>query len=310
MNAEGTSRRAWGQRLRIGALVLLAVLISVVSGSAQQTDLVQERALAYRAARSQHQAALDAWTVREQQWNDAVEEHERARRAGDGQRTSAALIRALDLGRELDLLERRVKDQRTVLNTARASLLAALDNRIVSLNAQLGGARTAADRARLTALLRDLENQESDLEEEGQVQLVAVTYYPSIQFDMRDTPQTLGYKAQLLRSKAEQQDSVMKHIDREIERIDRDLRRNRNAQSLVTGVERYGDIQVLVGAPNRRTSPGDVRARPDSAGVARPEMTPQQKIGYLRLLRGQVEAAKRQFLQRAADFENQARRIG
>ena len=53
---------------------------------------------------------------------------------------------------------------------------------------------------------------------------MAVTYYPSIQFDMRDTPQTLGYKAQLLRSKAEQQDSVMKHIDQEIARHGADTR--------------------------------------------------------------------------------------
>ena len=246
----------------------------------------------------------------EKRWNDAVEEHAQARRAGEEGRTSTSLIRALDLAQELDRLEHRVKDQRTVLTTARTSLLAALANRLGALEDQLAAARTASERARLTALVRDLENQESGLEGEGQVQAVAVTYYPSIQFDMRDTPQTLGYKAQLLRSKAEQQDTLMKQIDREIDRIDRDLRRNRNAQSLITGVERYGDIQVPVGAPNRRPTPGDVRARPDSSGVARPEMTPQQKIQELRLFRTQVEAAKRQFLQRAADFENQARRIG
>lgn len=300
---------------RLLAAIVAWVTIGLVHGagsaSAQQTDLVNDRDLAYRAARSAHQSAVDAWAVVEKRWTDAVEEHLQARRAGDDPRSNAALVRSLDLAQELDRLERRVKDQRAAMSTARGALMAALGARIGSLNAQLSGARTPGERARVTTLLRDAENQRSELESEGQFQPVSVvTYYPSIQFDTRDTPQTLAAKAQLLRSKAEQADSTMAQIDREIERIDRDLRRNRNAQSLVSGVERYGDIQVPVGAPNRRATPGDVRARPDSAGVARPEATPQQRIQELRLFRGQVEAAKRQFLQRAADFDGLGRRIG
>ena len=275
----------------------------------QSGDQVVDRELAYRSARSQYQAALDAWGVVEKKWNDAVEEHAQARRAGDDPRKNTALVSALDLAQELDRLERRVTDQRAELDGARAGLLSALDNRIEGLTAQLGAPLPTPERARLTASLRDLENQQEDLEAEAQGPAVRVelVYYPSIQFDPRDTPQTLGYKAQLLMSKAEQSDSAMAHIDREIERLDRQLRRSRNVQSLVTGVERFGDIQVPVGAPNRRTSPEGVRARPDSTGVARPEVTPQQQIQELRLLRIQVQAAKEQFLERAAVF---VRRVG
>ena len=275
----------------------------------QSGDQVVDRELAYRSARSQYQAALDAWGVVEKKWNDAVEEHAQARRAGDDPRKNTALVSALDLAQELDRLERRVTDQRAELDGARAGLLSALDNRIEGLTAQLGAPLPTPERARLTASLRDLENQQEDLEAEAQGPAVRVelVYYPSIQFDPRDTPQTLGYKAQLLMSKAEQSDSAMAHIDREIERLDRQLRRSRNVQSLVTGVERFGDIQVPVGAPNRRTSPEGVRARPDSTGVARPEVTPQQQIQELHLLRIQVQAAKEQFLERAAVF---VRRVG
>lgn len=295
----------------VARVVLALALMAGASSAAAQQDLVNDRDLAYRAARSAHQSAVDAWTVVEKRWTDAVDEHVQARRAGDDPRSNAALVRSLDLAQELDRLERRVKDQRAAMNAARSALVAALGTRIGALNAQLLAARSPADRARVTTLLRDAENQRSELESEGQIQAVsAVTYYPSIQFDTRDTPQTLAAKAQLLRSKAEQADSTMAQIDREIERIDRDLRRNRNAQSLVSGVERYGDLQVPVGAPNRRATSGDVRARPDSAGVARPEATPQQRIQELRLFRGQVEVARRQFLQRAADFDALGRRIG
>ena len=231
---------------------------------------------------------------------------------GDGQRQDAALTRAFDLARELDRLERRVAERWAVLGTARAAYVEALDDRIDRLAAQLSSARSAAERARLTALIRDAANEQADVEAdvEGPALRAELVYYPSIQFDPRDTPETLRGKAQLLRSKAEQADSSVAQIDREIDRIDRQLRRSRNVESLVTGVERFGDVQVPVGAPNRRIAPGEVRARPDSAGVARPEVTSEQRLQELRLLRLQVLEAKRQFLQRAGIFEDLVRTIG
>jgi len=44
--------------------------------------------------------------------------------------------------------------------------------------------------------------------------------------------------------------------------------------------------------------------------VARPEVTPDEQLRVLRLLRVQVLEAKRQFLERAATFEDRVRRIG
>jgi hypothetical protein len=289
------------------------VLTFAGPGVAQQSgDQVVDRELVYQSARSQYQASLDAWRVVEKQWNDSVEEHAQARNAADDQRKAAALVRALDLAQELDRLERRVMDQRGVLDVARAGLLVALDDRIERLSEQLGATPLAAARTRLTASIRDLENEAAELEGSaaGPAVQLELVYYPSIQFDPRDTPQTLGYKAELLRSKAEQSDSALDQIDREIERFERQLRRSRNVRSLVTGVERFGDIQVPVGAPNRRSSLGNAQTRPDSTGVARPKLTPQQLIQELRLLRIQVEAAKRQFLERAGAFEVLVRRRG
>ena len=310
-------RRLFGRsQCSRGWLALAAVATALTfagPGAAQESaDQVVDRELAYRSAGSQYQAALDAWVVIEKQWNDAVEEHAQARRAADDQRKDDALVRALDLAQELDHLERRVMSQRGVLDLARAGLLAALDDRIERLSGQFGDNPTAAERIRLVASIRDLENEAMELEgaAAGPAVQLELVYYPSIQFDPRDTPRTLGYKAELLRSKAEQSDSAMAHIDREIERFERQLRRSRNVQSLVTGVERFGDIQVPVGAPNRRTPLGLAQTRPDSTGVARPEMTPQQLIQELQLLRVQVEAAKRQFLERAGAFEVLVRRQG
>ncbi len=144
---------------------------------------------------------------------------------------------------------------------------------------------------------------------EGAAVRVELVRYRSIQYDPRDDAGTLAAKAELLRSKAEQADTVIAQIDRDIGRIERQLRRTRNVESLVTGVEHFGDIQAP-GAPTRAPAPGDVRALPDSTGVARPERTPEQRLQELRLLRGQVEAAKREFLQRAQTFERMVRTIG
>lgn len=301
-------------RLRWLAMAAAAcALVSTVPAVAQQPqDQVVNGQLAYDAAKSQYQAALDAWRVVEKQWTDAVEEHDQARRSGDANRQSAALIRALDRSRELDRLERRVAEQRGTLDGARTSLLAALDERMERLAAQLAAARTTADRARLGALLRDLQNQQGQVEaeREGPEVRVQVVYYPSIQFDPRDTPETMVAKAQLLRSKAVQQDSTLAQIDREIRRLEGQVRRSRDVQALVSGVDRFGDVQAPVGAPSRRNPSSDVRARPDSAGVPRPEVTPQQRLQQLQLLRLQLLDAKRQFLERAGTFEARARRIG
>ena len=300
-------------RARIAAAWVALALVAAAPTAAQQPqDQVVNRQLAYNAARSQHQAAFDAWRVVEKQWNDAIEDHAQARRAGDVARQEGALTRALDLARELDRLERRVTELGGTLEDARVALLAALDDRLERLGAQLALARTPADRARVAAIVRDTENQQAQAEAERDRPAVRIelVYHPSIQFDPRDTPETLGAKAQMLRSKAEQADTSIAQIDRQIQRIERQLRLSRNAQSLVTGVERFGDVQVPVGAPNRRGSPGDVRARPDSSGVARPEVTPEQRLQELRLLRLQVLEAKRQFLERAGTFEALVRRIG
>ena len=50
---------------------------------------------------------VHARLAREKQWNDAIAEHDEARRAGDSPRQNAALIRALDLSRELDQADKR-----------------------------------------------------------------------------------------------------------------------------------------------------------------------------------------------------------
>jgi hypothetical protein len=291
-------------------IALLCAALLPWPARAQQPADLPDRQLAYQAARSAYQAARDAWSVAEKAWNDAVDEHARARRAADQARQDIALTRALDLARELEMHERRVTDQQGGLDDARTALLGAIAQRVAMLEGQRADARSTAEANRIAAVLRDLENQRDELEAEAEGATVRTTlvYYESIQYDPRDDRESLASKAELLRSKAEQADSLIVQIDREIERIGRQVRRSRNAQSLVTGVERFGDIQAP-GAPGRRIPPDDVRARPDSAGVARPEPTPEQRVLELRLLRGELESAKRSFLQRAATFDALLRRL-
>lgn len=301
-------------RARWHVVVLAALLGAGTVGArpaAAQQDQVVARQLAYDAARSEYEAALAAWRVVENQWNSAIDAYADARRQGDEQRQQNALQGAFGQAREMDRLERRVTETRAALDRARSALLAALDDRLDRLGDQLGAARTPAERAQLTTVIRDLTNQQTQVEAERELPAVRaeLQYYSSIQYDGRDTPVTLGAKAQLLRSKAQNADSSIAQIDRQISRIERQLRSSRNAQALVTGVERFGDAQPPVGAPNRRQAGGDVRARGDSLGVAGPAETLGEQLARWRLLRGQVVEARQQFLQRAETFEDMARRI-
>lgn len=308
--ARITLRVGCRTRMALLALALSLPLPTWIAGQQTGAADLPGQELAYRSARSQHQATLDAWSAVENRFNAAVEEHARARRAGDQEGQDVSLTRALDLARELDRLERRVTEGRGQLEDARSALVEAVDRRIELLEEQLMLARPA-EAQRLGAVLRDLENQQAALarEAEGAEVRVELVRYRSIQYDPRDDAGTLAAKAELLRSKAEQADTVIAEIDRDIGRIERQLRRSRNVESLVSGVERFGDIQAP-GAPTRPPVPGDVRALPDSTGVARPEQTPEQRLQELTLLRGQVEAAKREFLQRAQTFERMVRTIG
>ena len=116
-------------------------------------------------------------------------------------------------------------------------------------------------------------------------------------------------KAQLLRANAQRADSLLAQIDEDIGRRERALRSSRSRESLVTGLDRFGDVQAP-GAPVRRVPGVDERVPADSAGVPRPEATPEQRLQELQLLRFQTIEAKRQFLERAQLFEERARRIG
>jgi hypothetical protein len=269
---------------------------------AQQPNDLPGRELDYRAARSAYESARDAWSVVEKAWNDAVEEHARARRAGDREQEAVWLTRALDLARELEMHERRVADQDEARGRARRELVATLDRRIAALERERAGA-FGVEAARLGALIEDSENRKDELEAEAQNGLrVELVYYEAIQYDPRDDRESLASKAELLRSKAEQMDSLIVQVDRELSRVGRQQRRARDAQSLMSGVERFGDIQAP-GSPGLRAPSGDARASADSTGVARPAPTTEQQILELRILRAELESARSSFVQRAETFE-------
>jgi hypothetical protein len=204
-----------------------------------------------------------------------------------------------------------VTNQRNTLDRARSALLAALDDRVGQVEGQFASARPTGDRTRLAALLRDLENQREEVEAtvEEAAPRIQLAYYRTIDFDPRDTPETMVAKAELLRDRAAQADSSLAKIDRDIAALQDRVRRNRDVQSLVAGLGRFGDVEPPVGAPGRRDPP-DLLARADSAGVARPRATIEQRLEDLQLLRRQMQDAKRQFLERAGLFEERARRIG
>jgi hypothetical protein len=221
-------------------LLLTALLALLLPGSAlaQQPAELPARELEYRAASSAFESARDAWSVAERAWNVAVEEHARARRAGDQDRQEVQLTRALDRVRELEMHERRVTDSRAALARARTALLAAIRDRMATIERQRVNARTTAEASQLAAVLRDLENQQDELEAEaeGSSLSTSLVYYEAIQYDPRDDAESLASKDEMLRSKSEKKDSTIAQVESENEPIGKHMSRARNAQAQVTWV--------------------------------------------------------------------------
>ncbi|MBW3535033.1 MAG: hypothetical protein KY453_07440 [Gemmatimonadetes bacterium] len=304
-------RRAF-HALAVGAFSLAALASAPRPVSGQTSDGLVERELEYRAARSDVQAAQDARSVVERRFSEALDEVSRARRSGDGGRLEAALARAQSLSLELSRADERVRTQEGELAATRDALLATLDGRRRRLEARLADAGPG-ERFELDALIRDLANQYRQVEQaETDVLEIELVYFPSITFDPRDGPVELAAKADLLDRKAEQADSTLASIDREIERLESLLRLQRSRQSFQGNLERFGDTQVPVGAPTRRgTRDAEAGRSPtDSTGVPGLEEPLEDRIQSLRLFRFQVEDARDQFLSRAGTFRRLLTRSG
>jgi len=269
---------------------------------------MEDREAEYRLARSTHQVALEALGVAERNWNRAVQEAEAARQAGDEERRGRALAAALRQAPPLEGARRRVEDTDSALAEARGALLQAIDQRLDSLVAELDVTADQSEREALGITMQDLYNRYYELEEEDEApQVPQFASLPEIQFDPGDGPEEWRLKADLADRHAARYEAVLGEIDDEVADLRRRQRRERSILDHLASIERFGDIRLPVGPPNRRIDPVTGEVLPDSLALEERPLTLEERIERLLSLRNQVEGRLEQVRIRARVFRE---RIG
>lgn len=266
----------------------LLLLLPPLAG-AQEDPSIQILEPEYQRAQAEYEAAFSALEALEGRLNQALEDVDEARAAGDEARTNQGYDLVLQLSGDLRLQRQRVDEKAEELRDARTLLLQALRRRVDELLSEVNSAR---DDSALAAILQDVNNRRLELlaEEEPETVLEPMR---DITISPTDLPIDIRRKAATLDYRAEQHEARLEGIDQRLEELRQDLRRSRFVSDFLSGVERYGDTQLPVGRPGTQiTTATDPEERPsgaDSLAVETRPMTLEERIGRLEELRGELE---------------------
>jgi hypothetical protein len=275
---------------------------------AQVEVSLEDREAEYRAAAIAHEAAVEALGVAERNWDRVLQEAEAARRAGDEERRNRALAAAIRQEAPLESAQRRVADTDSILTEARSTYMGAIEERIDSLLDQAATTDSQEEREALGVIIRDLRIRYYELEqEEEDPQIPQFANLPEIQFDPGDGPEEWRLKADLADRHAARYQRDLEDIDREVADLRERQGRERRTLDLLASIERFGDIRLPVGPPERRIDPVTGEVLPDSLAAEERPLTLEERIERLLLLRGQVEERLEQVQIRARVFRQ---RIG
>jgi hypothetical protein len=274
------------------SLGVCSVLLLSSLASGQEDPSIQILEPEYQQAQAEYEAAFRALEALEGRLNQALEDVDEARAAGDEARTNQGYDLVLQLSGDLRLQRQRVDEKAEELRDARSLLLQALRRRVDELLAEVDSARDDSERSALAAILQDVNNRRLELlaEEEPETVLEPMR---DITISPTDLPIDIRRKAATLDYRAEQHEARLEGIDQRLEELGQDLRRSRFVSDFLSGVERYGDTQLPVGRPGSQINPPtDPEQRPpagDSLAVERRPMTLEERIERLEELRTELE---------------------
>lgn len=296
-------------RRGLHVLALMLPLLGLPLASPAQTteQLLTERRLEYRAARAAYESALSAFRVVEQQFGMALREVDRARRSGDNDALERAFAQAQDRSLPFGAQEERVAATRATLEEARRDLIEIITVRLEQLLAQMDGASSSLQRAQLNALWVDLNNELESLEAEsgGGLRLDPVVM-PEVEFDPRDGPAELRFKAELLERRAAVADTAIQSVDHVIGVINDQIRIQRQRRDLEAALNRFEDTRLPVVSAQ---PPGDRPLAPDSTAAGVVPATPEERLRAWRGYREQLVSYRDQLLIRARTFRQSIRQV-
>ena len=292
MGYPGARARGLAALVKGVSLGVCSVLLLSSAAGGQEDPSIQILEPEYQQAQAEYEAAFRALEALEGRLQQALEDVDEARAAGDEARTNRGYDLVLQLSGDLRLQRQRVDEKAEELRDAGSLLLQALRRRVDELLAEVDSAQDDSERSALAAILQDVNNRRLELlaEEEPETVLEPMR---DITISPTDLPIDIRRKAATLDYRAEQHEARLEGIDQRLEELGQDLRRSRFVSDFLSGVERYGDTQLPVGRPGSQIPPPtDPEQRPagaDSLAVERPPMTLEERIERLEELRAELE---------------------
>jgi hypothetical protein len=193
------------------------------------------------------------------------------------------------------------------LREARSRLREALGRQLESLIQQIDSTQDESERLQLADILRDRNNWYLELRAEEDPE-TALEPMRDITISPSDSPRDIRRKAATLDYRADQNEDRLAEIDRRLEELREDQRRDRLVSDFLSGVERYGDTRLPVGTPGRVTTPpsdpGPLPVGADSLAVEGRPLTLEERIRDLEASRAEMVARIQVIREKAQRFRD------
>ena len=296
---------ALGKGLFVALVLGGAFAFQPQSSGGQVAEALDQRRADFRAARSTYEAARDAQEAMDLRFQRALQATDSAYALGSQRAIDRAYSTAQQYARELEGLDRRVRETAESLEESRDLLLVAIGDRMDELLAEAEETTDPGEAVRLAAILADLDNQFAEFQalEPG----IEVAVMPEYAPDPRDSPQDLLRKARIMDYRGDRYESQLLDIEGRLEDLRQQQRRGRRLADFLAGIDRFDDTQVPVTV--QRTGEGVQQDREglppgaDSVVVVRPI---EERIVSLEALRDRVGEILRQVRSRADLFRRLA----
>lgn len=294
---------AWGRGLVV--LAGLAGLLWAMPVPAQVRDSLPQAELDYQAAVSNYEAAVAAREAVRERSANLLGQVEQARRSGSQSAYVAAQQQYWSHIPELERLDRRVADTRARVEESRRAFLRALDRRRETVEDRLLSSGVL-ERNGLLAQIRDLENQYDEVERDREAHRSAPVFSP-VELDPRDGPTELRVKADVLERRAQETETQIAEMTREIERLEGRLRLERQRADFQAPLDRFDANRVPVGPQNRNRTPQGEGVASEPSAVPLSELPLSQRIERMKEIRIQLESQRDLFRERAQSFRDRIR---
>jgi hypothetical protein len=289
------------------AVFLFTFLAAGVSPAAAQLPLEE--------AEARYEEALAAYEeirrVRDQALNRheiLIDRQEDARRAGDEEAAREAMSRVHSQGVQVMQLDQQLRAAVSVLQDAARDYLAALEAREDELLDRIEATFLPTTRARLDRELSETRARYRQVEREaGAPTLGQLRPLPDVVIRRGDGPEELRGKAGILESRAEEYDSVITSLQREIASRERRMQLQRGQEDLLAGISRFDD-DAFTGrglAPPADDDGGDAEVRP-GVPVNLAELPLAEQVSLLREYLGLAQEMRDEALARARVFRARA----